>query len=74
MLGQILRELPDTQVVLLLRGDARKRLEDEVLTSAPCEGLDASRVSAINGDVADDNLTVPGQIDTVIHCAATRPV
>jgi HAD superfamily hydrolase (TIGR01490 family) len=71
VLGQILRELPDTQVVVLLRGDAQQRLENEVLTSAPCEGVDPSGVTAISGDVADDDLAVPGQIDTVIHCAAS---
>src|SRR5215217_956242 len=71
VLGQILRELPETRVVLLLRGDAKSRLENEVLASAPCEGLDASNVSAINGDVADDDLDAPRGIDVVIHCAAS---
>ena len=71
MLGQFLRELPDTRVILLLRGDAQHRLENEVLTSAPCEGLDAANVSAISGDVADDHMVIPAGIDTVIHCAAS---
>src|SRR4051794_34851725 len=71
VLGQILRELPDTQVVLLLRGDAQSRLENEVLTSAPCEGLDASNVTAIAGDVGDDELVTPSGMDIVIHCAAS---
>src|SRR5215213_10241660 len=71
VLGQILRELPDTRVILLLRGDAERRLHDEVLTSAPCEGLDASNVTAISGDVANDDLQAPEGIDVVVHCAAS---
>ena len=42
-----------------------------MLTSAPCEGLDAANVSAISGDVADDHMVIPAGIDTVIHCAAS---
>ena len=38
MLGQILRELPDTQVTLLLRGDAQQRLENEILNERPVRG------------------------------------
>src|SRR4051794_12831024 len=71
VLGQILRELPDLRVILLLRGDPEKRLREEVLSSAPCEGLDASNVTVIGGDVANDDMTVPGGIDIVIHCAAS---
>ena len=40
LLAQVIRELPDTQVTVLLRGDAYDRLRDQVLTSAPFEGLD----------------------------------
>ena len=42
-----------------------------MLTSAPFEGLDGSRVKAISGDVGDDGLTGVGDIDVVIHCAAS---
>ena len=66
-----MRELPDTSVTVLLRGDAEQRLRDEVLTSAPFEGLDGSRVKAISGDLGDDGLTGVGDIDVVIHCAAS---
>ena len=38
MLGQILRELPDTRVILLLRGDAQQRLENEVLDERALRG------------------------------------
>src|SRR3954452_20916437 len=71
LLGQVLRELPETEVTVLLRGDAERRLRDEVLTSAPCEGLDGSRVKAISGDVAHDGLEPLGPFDIVIHCAAS---
>jgi fatty acyl-CoA reductase len=71
VLGQILRELPDTQVTVLLRGDAHKRLTDEVLTSGPCEGLDGSRVKAISGDLGREGLDITEPIDVVIHCAAS---
>src|SRR3954471_22599656 len=71
LLGQVLRELPETEVTVLLRGDAERRLRDEVLTSAPCEGLDGSGVRAISGDVGDDGLQASGAFDVVIHCAAS---
>src|SRR3954471_2535429 len=71
LLGQILRELPETQVTVLLRGDAERRLRAEVLTSAPCEGLDGSAVNAVSGDVAHDGLQELGPFDIVIHCAAS---
>lgn len=71
VLGQILRELPETDVTLLLRGDAAKRLSDEILTSGPCEGLDGSRVKAISGDLGREGLDVGAGIDVVIHCAAS---
>jgi fatty acyl-CoA reductase len=71
VLGQLLRELPDTQVVLLLRGDARKRLTDEILTSGPCEGLDGSAVRTISGDLGREGLEITEPIDIVIHCAAS---
>ena len=53
VLGQMLRELPDTRVTVLLRGDAERRLRDEVLTSDPCEGLDGSGVQAVSGDLGE---------------------
>ena len=71
VLGQILRELPDTQVTLLLRGDAQQRLENEILNSGPCEGLDGSRVKTISGDLGREGLDVGSGIDIVIHCAAS---
>lgn len=71
MLGQILRELPTTQVVLLLRGNAEERLANEILTSGPCEGLDGSRVQTVSGDLGQEGLAVGSGIDVVIHCAAS---
>src|SRR3954447_4565835 len=71
LLGQVLRELPETEVTVLLRGDAERRLRDEVLTSAPCEGLDGSAVKAVSGDVGHDGLADLGAFDVVIHCAAS---
>src|SRR4051794_38879998 len=71
VLGQILRELEDTEVTVLLRGDAEQRLRDQILTSAPCEGLDGSRVKAVSGDLADDDVPAPSDIDVVVHCAAS---
>jgi HAD superfamily hydrolase (TIGR01490 family) len=71
LLAQVLRELPDTRVTVLLRGDAERRLRGEVLTSAPFEGLDGSGVTAISGDLGGDGLQGVGDIDVVIHCAAS---
>ena len=72
VLAQIVRELPETTVTVLLRGnDPRQRLENEVLTSAPFEGLDGSAVEAISGDLGGDGLTGARGIDVVIHCAAS---
>jgi HAD superfamily hydrolase (TIGR01490 family) len=71
LLAQVVRELPDTSVSVLIRGDAEQRLRDQVLTSAPFEGLDGSRVKAISGDVGNDGLTGVSGIDVVIHCAAS---
>src|SRR3954452_4894200 len=71
LLAQVVRELPDTTVTVLLRGDAGDRLQNQVLTSAPFEGLDGSSVKAISGDLGDEDLTVDGVYDVVIHCAAS---
>ncbi|HWK25864.1 MAG TPA: HAD-IB family hydrolase [Solirubrobacter sp.] len=71
VLAQFIRELPETRVTVLLRGDAAKRLKDEVLTSAPFEGLDGSAVEAIGGDLGHDGLQLPHGVDVVIHCAAS---
>ncbi len=71
LLAQVVRELPDTSVTVLLRGDAEQRLRDQVLTSAPFEGLDGSGVKAVSGDLGDDGLDGVGDIDIVIHCAAS---
>ncbi len=67
----MLRELPETRVTVLIRGDAEQRLADQVLTSAPFEGLEPPRVAAVSGDVNSDDLQVPSGIDVVIHCAAS---
>ncbi len=58
-------------MAVLLRGDAAKRLSDEILPSGPCEGLDGSRVRAISGDLGREGLDVGDGIDVVIHCAAS---
>jgi HAD superfamily hydrolase (TIGR01490 family) len=72
VLAQIVRELPDTTVTVLLRGnDPLKRLQDEVLTSAPFDGLDGSAVKAVGGDLGSDGLEGVDDIDVVIHCAAS---
>lgn len=71
VLSQCLRELPELRVAVLLRGDAERRLRDEVLTSAPLQGLDASAVSAHGGDLTSDDLGGLPEIDVVIHCAAS---
>ena len=71
VLAQIVRELPETTVTVLLRGDADDRLQNQVLTTAPFEGLDGSDVKAVSGDLGDDDLDLPGDIDVVIHCAAS---
>jgi alcohol-forming fatty acyl-CoA reductase len=65
------RELPETRVTVLLRGDARERLQSQVLTTAPFEGLDARGVEAISGDLGSGELTIEGTYDIVIHCAAS---
>jgi HAD superfamily hydrolase (TIGR01490 family) len=72
VLAQVVRELPDTRVTVLLRGnDPLQRLQNEVLPSAPFEGLDGSAVQAIGGDLGSDGLQGIGDIDVVIHCAAS---
>src|SRR3954447_2559357 len=71
LLAQIVRELGDTEVTVLLRGDAHDRLQNQVLTSAPFEGLDGGAVRALSGDLGDDGLQVEGRYDVVIHCAAS---
>ncbi|HET6551116.1 MAG TPA: SDR family oxidoreductase, partial [Solirubrobacter sp.] len=71
LLAQMVRELTDTRVTVLLRGDAQHRLANEVLTSAPFEGIEQADVTAIGGDVGDDTLEGVADIDVVIHCAAS---
>src|SRR3954452_19782817 len=72
LLAQIVRELPDTHVTVLLRGaDPRRRLETEILTSAPFEGLDGSAIDTVSGDLGGAGLTGVAGIDIVIHCAAS---
>lgn len=78
VLAQCLRELELGRLVVLLRaGDAdgaRRRLADDVLSSAAFEGLDTSGVIAVAGDVALDGLGGVdglGGIDVVVHCAAS---
>ncbi|WP_028062078.1 HAD-IB family hydrolase [Solirubrobacter soli] len=71
LLAQVVRELGDTQVTVLLRGDAHDRLQNQVLTSAPFDGLDGSAVQAVSGDLGDDGLKLDQPYDIVIHCAAS---
>jgi HAD superfamily hydrolase (TIGR01490 family) len=71
LLAQLLREVPDVRATVLIRGDAEQRLRDQVLTSAPFEGLDGSGVTAISGDLGEEGLEGVGDIDVVIHCAAS---
>src|SRR3954454_4250296 len=71
LLAQVVRELPETTVTVLLRGDAHDRLANQVLTSAPFEGLDAGTVDAVSGDLGDEDLTIEQPYDIVIHCAAS---
>src|SRR4051795_6121265 len=67
----MVRELPDPAVTVLLRGDADERLANQVLTSAPFEGLDGSAIDAIGGDLNDSALELTQPFDIVIHCAAS---
>ncbi|HEY7076692.1 MAG TPA: HAD-IB family hydrolase [Solirubrobacteraceae bacterium] len=85
VLAQCLRELELGRLVVLLRAadpvEAARRLEQDVLSSAAFEGLDASGVAAVAGDVAVEGLgdhagepggtAAPAAIDVVIHCAAS---
>ena len=71
VLAQIVRELPETKVTVLLRGDAEQRLREQILTTVPFEGLDGSGIGTVSGDLGDEDLSVPGDIDVVIHCAAS---
>jgi fatty acyl-CoA reductase len=70
VLAQCLHELPETAVTVLLRGDARQRLE-QVLEGEIFEGLDGSGVNAISGDLSDEGLAGLAGIDVVVHCAAS---
>src|SRR5436305_11204015 len=70
VLAQCVKELPELEVTVLLRGDAERRLREDVLASAPFAGMDGGRVRALSGDLAGDDL--PGTaVDVVIHCAAS---
>ena len=71
VLAQIVRELPETKVTVLLRGDAEQRLREQILITVPFEGLDGSGIGTVSGDLGDEDLSVPGDIDVVIHCAAS---
>ena len=70
VLAQCLHELPETAVTVLLRGDARQRLE-QVLEGEIFEGLDGSGVTAVSGDLSDEGLAGLAGIDVVVHCAAS---
>ena len=54
--AQLLREVPEAELTVLLRGDAEQRLRDEVLTSAPCADLDGGAVKTISGDLGGAGL------------------
>jgi HAD superfamily hydrolase (TIGR01490 family) len=69
VLAQCLHELPETEVTVLLRGDARERL-DQILAGDIFEGLDGAGIGTLSGDLSDENLKGLGGIDVVIHCAA----
>ena len=71
VLAQLIGELPEARVTVLLRGDAAARLKNEVLTSAPFDGLDGSAVEPLSGDLGNDGLQLPHGVDVVIHCAAS---
>ncbi|MEA2294193.1 MAG: alcohol-forming fatty acyl-CoA reductase, partial [Solirubrobacteraceae bacterium] len=72
VLAQCLHELPELRVTVLLRGaDPQGRLE-QILAGDIFEGLDGSEVTALGGDLSDDDgLQGLGGIDVVIHCAAS---
>jgi alcohol-forming fatty acyl-CoA reductase len=70
VLAQCLKEVPELEVTVLLRGDAERRLREEVLDSAPFEGVDGSGVRALAGDLGGDGLQ-GAEVDVVIHCAAS---
>jgi alcohol-forming fatty acyl-CoA reductase len=71
VLAQFVRELPETTVTVLLRGDAEDRLRNQVLTTAPFDGLDGSDVRAVSGDLGTEHLQGLEGIDVVVHCAAS---
>jgi len=69
VLAQCLHELPETNITVLLRGDADGRLQ-HILGGEIFEGLDGSEVQAVSGDLQGEVTGVPG-IDVVVHCAAS---
>ena len=86
LLERLLFDLPDTRVVLLVRGrfgsTARRRV-DELLTRPAFnrlrerDGADGlarivdERVEVAEGDVTGELQDLPADLDVVVHCAAT---
>ena len=86
LLERLLFDLPDTRVVLLVRGrfgsTARRRV-DELLTRPAFnrlrerDGADGlarivdERVEVAEGDVTGELQGLPADLDVVVHCAAT---
>jgi phosphoserine phosphatase/nucleoside-diphosphate-sugar epimerase len=76
LLARILRDLPDTSVVALVRPRGPHRGPDRVarlLTKPAFKGIDtaaalAHRITVIEGDLAHVP-PIPGNVDTVVHCA-----
>ena len=83
---RLLLDFPDTRITLLVRpqlgSTGRQRVEslmgrptfnalrDKVGTEGIAAALD-ERVDVVDGDFSADGLEIPGDLDVVIHCAAT---
>jgi fatty acyl-CoA reductase len=80
LLERILSELPDTRVVLLVRGRygspppsrVQEVLAGNVFRNFRDRGGDVGdRITVIEGDVSGDLPGLPGDLDVVFHCAAS---